>query len=76
MLSHRQKPRAIIGIGVALVTAVGGCALPDYHLPSGFSSTYYRHLQQSQEVMQAQATEPIVMETPAQRPWLQRWWSR
>lgn len=22
-----------------------GCALPDYHLPAGFSSTYYRHLQ-------------------------------
>lgn len=37
---------------------VAGCALPDYHLPHGFSSTYYRHLQQGQ---------PTIVSPPS--PW-------
>ena len=38
---------------VAFFTAAGiaGCALPDYHLPHGFSSSYYRHLQRGQPTM-------------------------
>lgn len=51
-------------IGLLLSATIGGCAIPDYHLPQGFSSTYYRHLQESQSVMQASATEPVVIETP------------
>ena len=70
MLSGVLKSMRVIGL--LLLAAVGGCAIPDYHLPQGFSSTYYRHLQQSQSVMQASATEPVVIETPAKS----RWWHR
>ncbi|MDZ4688577.1 MAG: hypothetical protein SH850_26185 [Planctomycetaceae bacterium] len=31
-----------------LALAATGCAIPDYHIPHGFSSSYYRHLQRGQ----------------------------
>jgi hypothetical protein len=35
-------------IGLGLMIALPGCVLlPPYHQPQGFSSTYYRHLQQT-----------------------------
>lgn len=37
------------GIAITFVL-VSGCALPDYHLPRGFSSSYYRHLQEATPV--------------------------
>jgi hypothetical protein len=33
------------GVSLAGSSFVCGCALPDSHLPQGFSSSYYRHLQ-------------------------------
>lgn len=44
----------------------GGCALPDYHLPHGFSSTYYRQLQQSQQF--TPVVTPPIEEPPAESP--------
>lgn len=52
----------------AVVVLLAGCALPESHLPGGFSSTYYRHLRQSSEVITAEATMP---DTEPQR----KWWS-
>jgi hypothetical protein len=59
--------RLILACSVTLAGLSVGCALPDYHLPSGFSSTYYRHLQEAQ-TMPADA----VVET-GDKP---RWWWR
>jgi hypothetical protein len=58
-------------VGLILAATAGGCAIPDYHLPSGFSSTYYRHLQQSQGTMSA----PLASETVVTEPLPRRWWS-
>ncbi len=33
------------GVSLAGSSLMVGCALPDSHLPQGFSSSYYRHLQ-------------------------------
>jgi hypothetical protein len=30
---------------ILALASAAGCALPDYLLPHGFSSSYYRHLQ-------------------------------
>lgn len=42
----------------AAVWPIVGCALPDYHLPRGFSSSYYRHLQGPQPLLVAPTTVP------------------
>lgn len=45
----------------ALTLGLSGCMIPVYHQPQGFSSTYFRHLQQSVPVMtgvQALPAEP------------------
>ncbi|HUQ70944.1 MAG TPA: hypothetical protein VM165_15560 [Planctomycetaceae bacterium] len=39
-----------------MTLAAAGCAIPDYHIPHGFSSSYYRHLQRSQTGMIAAPT--------------------
>lgn len=39
-----------------------GCALPDYHLPAGFSSTYYRHLEGT---FPTTVDNPVVAPVPA-----------
>lgn len=44
------------GAGPALLLALAGCALPDSHLPGGFSSTYYKALQQSHAAAYSAAT--------------------
>ena len=62
--------RLLLAVGIALSGALPGCALPDYHLPSGFSSTYYRHLQQSQ-TMPAET----VIETQHASRWSWRRWA-
>lgn len=64
-----QKLRSLVWVPLVGAIAVfpAGCALPESHLPGGFSSTYYRHLRQS-EVITAEATMP---ETQPQR----KWWS-
>lgn len=41
-------------IGFALMTALPGCfLLPVYHQPQGFSTTYYRHLEEMASAQQA-----------------------
>ncbi|MBI1345378.1 hypothetical protein GC163_03735 [bacterium] len=45
----------------ATAMAVCGCAIPDYHLPHGFSSSYYRHLQAAAPVM---TDQPVINTTP------------
>jgi hypothetical protein len=40
--------RWVSGTAALWLLTGAGCAIPDYHLPHGFSSTYYRHLQQGQ----------------------------
>jgi len=42
-----------------LLAVMGGCAVPDYHLPHGFSSSYYRHMQRGQ---------PLIAPTPTVSP--------
>lgn len=44
--------RALLASGIFVLVAPG-CMIPIYHQPQGFSSTYYRHLQQSAPVMAA-----------------------
>jgi len=39
-------------IVIALAATLPGCVMPDYQLPSGFSSSYYRHLQAQQLAVQ------------------------
>lgn len=48
----------------ALMLGLSGCMIPVYHQPQGFSSTYFRHLQQSVPVMTgAQASPAELAET-------------
>ncbi len=47
--------------GLLLPMAVSGCAIPDYHQPQGFSSTYYQELQ---KVAATPAPPPLVKVTP------------
>lgn len=42
----RQRRSEWLRAALLLTAAVSGCALPNYQLPRGFSSTYYRHMQQ------------------------------
>lgn len=53
----------------------GGCAIPDYHMPQGFSSTYFRALQHQNAVKSA--VDSVIMQpsptsapapTPAESP--------
>jgi hypothetical protein len=65
MTSQRQtiRLRAWL-VGLSLTTALPGCfLLPVYHQPQGFSSTYYRHLQETAQ-SQAMLMTPPPMVTP------------
>jgi len=66
----RSLLRRNLWLLVATTGLALGCALPDYHLPSGFSSTYYRHLQQSQTM----PTETVIETRPAP-VWSWRHWT-
>ncbi len=46
-----------------LALALGGCVLPNSHLPQGFSSSYYRALQGTTVIAPAEPT-PVVMPPP------------
>jgi hypothetical protein len=48
-VKRRLQVRSLFAGWCCTVLLIGGCALPDYHLPRGFSSTYYRKLQESQQ---------------------------
>jgi len=68
-MSQGWKSYRLTTVGACALCVVGGCALPDYHLPHGFSSTYYRQLQQSQQF--TPVVVPPVEEPPANSPeWL------
>lgn len=62
--------------GLFVVLFVAGCALPDYHQPRGFSSTYYRQLQQAQQftpLAPVPGAEPTPTPTPTPKtswPWM------
>ena len=45
MPAGRQRRKGWLRGALLLAVVAPGCALPNYHLPRGFSSTYYRHMQ-------------------------------
>lgn len=57
---------------VAFSLSCAGCMIPLYHQPQGFSSTYYRHLQQSVPVIPSTpetSLSPLLSQTaPATKP--------
>lgn len=56
-----QRPTCLSGVvGLTACLLLAGCALPDYHLPGGFSSTYYRALQQSEYERMAAQSPPML----------------
>ncbi|HTN00265.1 MAG TPA: hypothetical protein VL132_00215 [Planctomycetaceae bacterium] len=60
----RTSDRAI---ALWLLATCGGCAIPDYHMPHGFSSTYFRALQHQNAV--SSAVDSVIMRpSPASAP--------
>lgn len=60
-----MRPLSTILLLLCLGSAIPGCATPDYFLPSGFSSTYHRHLYGETEFVTANGPESPIGARPA-----------
>ena len=73
-----MPPRATLpayGLALGLLSGIGGCMIPDYHMPGGFSSSYYRALraQRGQVIMANQPSAPVPAVTEPVPPDSSRW---
>lgn len=65
---RRSSPTGtLLTLTSAVAAALSGCMIPDYHQPQGFSSTYYRHLQQQVGYVDLAAANPAVLPEDAER---------
>jgi hypothetical protein len=70
VMSRRLRSRPISAFVFAALAASipGGCAIPDYHMPQGFSSTYFRAIQHQNAVKSAVDSAILRSTSPTSAP--------